>query len=381
MTEEARRTAGRDVLAAIVEEREGPFALAPLKLEKPRADEVVIRVAGVGICHTDLVARDGIIPVPLPAVFGHEASGTIVEIGDAITNMAVGDKVVLTFQSCGACTPCTDHEPAYCDLMPLLNYTGRRRDGSSALARSGEPVSAHFFGQSSFATYALAHRSNVVRVETSLPLELLGPLGCGIQTGAGTVINIFRPAPSDSIAVFGGGSVGLSAILAAKALGCTRIALIDPVESRRSLATDLGATEVYDGADPEIAAAILGRGGPFDFVLDTSGVSAAIAVAIEVTAKRGTTALVAAPSVVGQTFPVRLGTFVQGGKVLRGVIEGDADPQSFIPQLLALHAEGRFPFERLIRTYPFDAINEAIDDQHEGRCVKPVLVMPGQAQA
>lgn len=366
--------ATHSVMAAVATEPKGPFDIRALQLEGPRPGEVLVRVAGVGICHTDLIARDQMLPVKLPAVLGHEAAGTVEQVGAEVSDLAPGDKVVLTFLSCGECHQCAKGEPAYCTQMPMLNFLGRRPDGSVALSDGDNPVSSHFFGQSSFASYALAPRRSVVKVASELPLELLGPLGCGIQTGAGAVLNVIDAQAGSSIAIFGGGAVGLSAVLAAVAAGCTRIAAIDPKPERRQMALDLGATEALDPLAEDFATA-LAANGEFDSSLDTSGVPESIAAAVSCLRVRGVCALVGTPSVLGQTFPVRTGLFVQKGIMLRGVIEGDSDPQSFIPLLLSLQAQGRFPFERLIRTYPLAAINEAIADQHSGACIKPVLTM------
>ena len=364
----------RPVTAAVAAKLNAPFAIRALQLEEPRPGEVLVRVAGVGICHTDLIARDQMLPVTLPAVLGHEAAGTVEQVGAEVTDLAPGDTVVLTFLSCGACEKCARGEPAYCDQMPMLNYLGRRPDGSVALSDGDTPIGSHFFGQSSFASYALAPRRSVVKVTSDLPAELLGPLGCGIQTGAGAVLNVIAPEPGSAIAIFGGGAVGLSAVLAAAAAGCKRIVAIDPKTERRQAALDLGATEAFDPLAEDFSTALVASG-EFDSSLDTSGVPDSIAAAVACLRVRGVCALVGSPSMVGQTFPVRTGLFVQKGITLRGVIEGDADPQLFIPRLLALQAEGRFPFERLIRTYPLDAINDAIADQQAGLCVKPVLTM------
>ena len=367
-------SAPRMITAAVAEKPQGAFDIRQLQLEAPRPDEVLVRVAGVGICHTDLIARDQMLPVKLPAVLGHEAAGTVEQVGSEITDLRPGDTVVLTFLSCGHCPRCDAGEPAYCAQMPVLNFLGRRADGSTALADGETTVSSHFFGQSSFATYAVAPRRSVVKVTSPLATELLGPLGCGIQTGAGAVLNVIDAQPGSSIAIFGGGAVGLSAVLAAVAAGCERIVAVDPKAERRQAALDLGATEAFDPLAADFGTALVANG-EFDSSLDTSGVPDSIAAAVACLRVRGVCALVGSPMVAGQTFPVRTGLFVQKGITLRGVIEGDADPQTFIPRLVALQAEGRFPFERLVKTYPLAAINDAVADQHSGKCVKPVLTM------
>lgn len=359
--------------AAVLTEKGGSFSLRSLPLAQLRRGEVLVRIAGVGICHTDLVARDQVIPVRLPAVLGHEGAGVVEAVGDGVTDVAVGDRVVLSFMSCGECPRCHAGETAYCVKMPLLNFSGSRPDGSSAFAPPDDNVGSHFFYQSSFATYAVAHQRNAVKVDPDIDLALLGPLGCGIQTGAGAVFNVLAPTGGRSLLVIGGGAVGLSAVMAAVALGYERIAVIDPMDARRELAIEIGAHAVHSPAEEGLAERFAAA--PFENVLDTSGNSAALELACASTALRGTCALVASPSVPGQTFALRFGLFVQRGITLRGVIEGDADPHSFIPYLLQLRREGRFPFDKLIQLYDFADINRAIADQKEGKCVKPVLVM------
>lgn len=366
-------------LAALTEVHGGEFVLRELDLDEPRADEVLVRIVGCGICHTDLIARDGVIPTPLPAVFGHEASGIVEMVGAGVADMAPGDPVVLTFMSCGECPACIANTPAYCVAMATLNFAGRRAGGDPALNDNGNSVSSHFFGQSSFATYALAHQRNAVKVTGhSLPLEYLGPLGCGIQTGAGTVMNVLKSGPAHSIAIFGGGPVGMSALLAAVMLGCRRIILVEPLAARRELALELGATDTIDPqAVKDVAQAIYSiEPAGVDHIVESCGKPSAIEAAIAATAKLGACALVGAPSKAGEIAALRFGLFVQNGVTLRGVIEGDSDPQRFIPELIALQAAGRFPFERLIELYDFAEINRAVTEQKAGLCLKAVLRMP-----
>ena len=259
----------------------GDFVLCELDIDEPGEDEVLVRVVGTGLCHTDLIARDQVIPVPLPAVFGHEASGIVERVGASVESLAPGDMVVLTFLSCGRCPACTEGKPAYCVDMPRLNFAGRRADGSQALSDEGQGISSHFFGQSSFATYTIAHRRNAVKVDAGpLPLAHLGSLGCDIQTGAGTVMRVLNSGPAHSIAIFGGGPVGMSAVLAAVARGCRRIILVEPHAARRDLALALGATDAVDPAAlPDVAAAIRAiEPAGVDHAVEATGIPAVIEV-------------------------------------------------------------------------------------------------------
>src|SRR5260221_4938324 len=215
------------VTAAIVREPRGKFHIEDVELEAPRADEVLVKIVSVGICHTDLHARDRYYPVKLPAVFGHEGGGVVDAVGSAVTKVKPGDPVVLTYPSCGTCPSCAAQAWSYCAEAARLKHGGARLDGSTVLRQGTQVVHGNFFQQSSFATHALATERNVVKVRADAPLPLLGPFGCGLNTGAGTVFNVLKPEPGSSLAVFGAGSVGLAAVMAAKVAGCDPIIAVD----------------------------------------------------------------------------------------------------------------------------------------------------------
>ena len=357
------------ITAAVAHPDATGFALETLSLALPRADEIRVKIAGVGLCHTDVVVRDsGAGWFPFPAVLGHEGAGIVEAVGDGVSHVAPGDAVVLSFSHCGHCRACHHAEPAHCADMLALNFKGARPDGSTALATpSGQPVASHFFGQSAFASHAVVAAACAVKVPQTPRLALLGPLGCGIQTGAGAVLHSLAARLGDSLLVLGGGSVGLSAVMAAKIAGCAQIFVLEPHAARRALAQEFGATHVLDPAET----ADLPTG--LDHVLDTTGRPELIARAFAGLGRRGTMGLVAA-SPRGSTLSTGLNDLVSTGQRLIGIIEGDADPHRFIPELLAHHAAGRLPFDRMIRTYPLADIATAIDDQHQGRVVKAVLI-------
>lgn len=236
--------------AAVARIPEGDFSIEEIEVGEPRAGEVLVRIAGVGVCHTDLIFRDQFAPYPLPAVLGHEGAGTIEAIGESVEGLAVGDKVVLGFSSCGHCPRCNEGLPSYCRTFPPLNYAGMRlEDGSKAFAKGDEAISSHFFGQSSFAVHTITRARNVVKVDTDVPVALLGPLGCGFQTGAGGVMRSLAATPGSSIAIIGGGPVGLAAVMGAVIQRCATIVLVEPIAARRDIARELGATHVVDPAD------------------------------------------------------------------------------------------------------------------------------------
>lgn len=363
-----------NVVAAIANGPKDPFEIATCNLEAPRAGEVLVRVHACGICHTDLAVKLQHIPIPLPKVLGHEGAGVVEEVGPGATQFRPGDHVLMSFGSCGECGNCRDGALGYCDHFRAINLFGNRA-GGSALARNGKQLGGHFFAQSAFATHAIATVRNIVKVDRDLPLELLAPLGCGIQTGMGSVMNVLRPQAGTSIAVFGVGAVGLSAIIAAKIVGCSTIVAIDVVPERLRVARELGATHVVSGRGEDPVGEIVDlTGGGVNFSLDTTGAPAAVANSINCLRARGVSAQVAAPP-RGTLYAAEASVVVGRGITVRGIVEGDANPQSFIPRMVEFFRQGRLPLDKFVKTYPLEKINEAVDDLEHGRVVKPVLTM------
>lgn len=359
-----------DIHAAVTEAAGGGFRIETLRIDAPGPAQVLVRVVACGVCHTDMVMRDGALPVPFPAVFGHEGAGVIEAVGPGVGGLAVGDRVLLSFDSCGACPACHDHQPGYCPEFFPRNFLGALAPDQGGLWRGEERIGSNIFGQSAFATHALAHPRNVVKVDADLPLPLLAPLGCGIQTGAGTVLETLRLQPGQSIAVFGAGAVGLAAVMAAAITGAGRIALLDRHAHRLALGEELGATDTVTSLDM--------LSGPFDHIVDTTGVPALLGPAIDLLGARGTLALVGAyPS--DPKLALDASAIMSLGRRIVGVVEGGIDPQRFIPELIAHYRAGRLPMEKLVRTYPFAAIDQAIHDSETGAVIKPVLLMEADA--
>lgn len=352
--------------------------IEPVTIEDPRPDELLIEIRGVGVCHTDMVMRDQHLPVPLPVVLGHEGAGIVRAVGSAVTDFVFGDHVVLSFMSCAQCGSCADDQPAYCHQWVPLNFFGSRIDGSTALTDAdGQPVHSHVFGQSSFASHAIVNQRNAIKVDKDLPVELLGPLGCGIQTGAGTVLNACQVRPGSSVAVIGAGAVGLSAVMAARIADAATIVAIDINDARLALSLELGATHaVRSDADTFAGhAASAGCPGGFDYIIDTTGIGSLVNDAVLALAPRGEMALVGAYA-PGNALNSDLAHLMSGGRVIRGIVEGSADPKSFIPQLIDYYRQGMFPFDRLVEYFPFDEIGRAISEGETGRVIKPVLLLP-----
>ncbi len=360
------------ITAAVARAKEAPLSLEEISIGEPRSDEVLVRLVATGICHTDISMRDHIIyPVPHPVVLGHEGAGIVERIGAGVTRLSPGDPVILTSASCGHCPSCDAGLPIYCYEFNERNFAGARIDGSSPLSKGNEVI--HYYqGQSSFATHAVIRERSVVKAPRGAPLEMLAPLGCGIMTGAGAVINSLGVDIDDSIALFGTGSVGLSAIMAAKLVGAGTIIAVDLVESRL-VACELGATHAVNSQHQSALEAIRGIS-PLgvDFIVDTTANAGVLRDAVALLAPRGTLGMVGgAPK--GLEFPLDVEHILTGGRTVRGIIEGDANPDIFLPKLVDLFMKGKFPIDRLVTFYPFARINEAIADALSGKVVKPIL--------
>lgn len=361
------------IQAAVLRDANGAYEIETVDLREPRADEVLVRVVGAGMCHTDVVPRLGSPLVGPPIITGHEGAGVVDAIGEDVSAAKVGDHVCLSFDSCGRCGNCTRGMPAYCVEFMARNLSGRRVDGSTGVTDGdGREVLSRWFGQSSFATYALATERNVVVVDRGLPLEKLGPLGCGVQTGAGSIINALNVQPDTSVVVLGVGAVGLSAVMAAKVVGASAIIAVDLHHHRLETARDLGATHTFDGAGDSLLDDLLSvTGGGADYSFDTTGVPRVMRTALDALRMTGVCGYVG----------VQLGDLVLDGTALLGktaigILEGSAVPQTFIPQMIELWQDGRFPFDRMIETFPLDLINHAEQASLAGKVIKPVL-LPG----
>jgi aryl-alcohol dehydrogenase len=341
-----------------------------LALEAPRAGEMRVRIVAVGICHTDCHEHPG-RHAPQPIVLGHEGAGVVEALGEGVRGFAIGDHVLLSGSSCGQCPSCLAGRPTYCDLAMPLSFGGKRLDGSTALRCGDEPVHSHFFGQSSFATHCIVPERTAVKIDKDLPLDIMAPLGCGVITGAGSVIEALKVRAGQSLAIFGTGGVGLSAVMAARLVGVRQIVAVDVRRDRLDLALELGATHAIDAGSDDVARqirAVTGRG--VDFSFNTTTVPAVHTMALECLAMNGTAGFVAAPR--GEWAPAMF-AMLAGGRQLRGILGGDANPRTFLPMLIDYWRQGRFPFDQMIRSYDFADIGAAFHDIEAGTVIKPVL--------
>ena len=343
------------------------FEKEEIELSEPLAQELLVEITSTGVCHTDESARNGTIPTAFPVVLGHEGAGIVRQIGSAVTDFEVGDHVALSFGYCGKCKPCVSGKPYACEMMGAINFAGLHWDGKPRIFRDGKPIGS-FFSQSSFADHVIVNQNSAVKIDKDFDLRLAGPLGCGIQTGAGTVLNCFRPETGTTLAVFGCGAVGMSALMAARLAGCEKVIAVGGNDTSLSLALELGATHIINrkrcnDVSAEIRA-ITGSGA--DFAVETSGVPSMIQTALN------------SLNYLGKLAPAggthAMGEFMLGGKSLVGVTEGYSNPKIFIPQMIAYQQQGRFPIEKLMKFYSFNQIHEAFDDSNSGRTIKAVLV-------
>ncbi|PAZ10189.1 alcohol dehydrogenase [Streptomyces sp. SA15] len=360
--------------AAVVESGGAPFTLSDVVLDEPGPHEAVVRMVATGLCHTDLGVAGGGLPFPLPGVLGHEGAGVVEAVGPAVTGVAPGDHVVLSFTSCGDCRNCRGGHPAYCATwLPLNLIGGRRADGTSTISRDGEPLGGHFFGQSSFAERALVDERSLVKVDPDVPLESIAPLGCGVQTGVGAVWNVLKPVTGSTVVVLGAGAVGLSAVMAAALTPATTIVAVDKVGERLSMARELGATHTVNAGESDLVEALaeITGGQGADGIVETTGSVAVLRQGVDALAARGTLVVVGAPP-FGTEVALDVNGLL-GGKQVVGLTLGDAETQTFIPALVRLVKEGRLPLHRLISTYPFADIDQAVRDMGAGKAIKPVL--------
>ena len=350
------------------------FSIEEVDLTKPKKGEVLVKIVGSGVCHTDMLAQNQDYPVPLPAVLGHEGSGVVVEVGEGVTTVQPGDHVALSFSSCGSFSSCLADKPYACLQLFALNFAGHLKDGTHRIHLDGHACST-FFGHSSFATYSVTNESNVVKVDKDVDLTILGPLGCGIQTGAGAVLNALKPKVSSSFAVFGTGAVGLSAVMAAKSLELPIIIAVDIHEHRLELAKELGATHTFNAKNVNVVEEIKKvTNGGVNCALETAGIPAVLRQAVDSLTVLGEVAIVGAPP-YGSEVNIDINDMIVFQKKIIGVAEGHSVPQVFIPQLIELYREGKFPFEKLIQIYPFAELNQAIEDSKSGKTIKPIIKM------
>lgn len=369
-----------EISALVVDRVDAPFQWEKLELDEPGPGEALVKVVASGLCHTDLNTQAGNMPLELPGVLGHEGAGIVMKVGPGVENVREGDRVVIGWPFCGRCRNCVRGQHRYCVHTGELLCGGHRFAGpkakTSAYAREdGSPIAGHFFGQSSFADYALTTASQLVVVAEDVPLGLLGPLACGFGTGAGAVLNTARPEPGESVVIYGAGAVGLAAVMAARNTPATTIVAVDLQQSRLDMALELGATHTVDsGRENSLERIREITGGAADHVIECTGVISVLEEGIEAVGMLGTCIMVGGAPTDARFSADHLRTL--WGKRIVGTLGGSGTSQQLIPALIALWRQGRFPFDRLVKSYPMADIDTAIAEMKSGETIKAVLT-PG----
>ena len=364
-------------ITALLTQRPGAgFVATWCLLDEPRDDEVLVRIEAVGVCHTDVGVAAGYLPeFRFPAVLGHEGAGVVKAVGRKVENLRVGDHVVLTGPRCQSCRFCRDNRPAYCQRADELVFAGRRTDGTTALSigpmDDPNPVGSHFFGQSSFASHAIAMGVGAVRISPAMPFELAAPLGCGVVTGWGTVNNHLNVRIDDSVVVLGFGGVGSAATAAALARRA-RVIVVEPLEGKRTVAESLGATVLPGGADVVDEVRSITNGGA-DHVVCTVGALDVVEAAVQMAGRNGAVALVGG-SPPGGRISVDPNDLLFSGKRISGVRMGEMIAARDIPRLVAAWEDGSLPLERFVTRFALTDIDAAIAATTKGTVIKAVLV-------
>ena len=362
------------IKAATVREP-GKLAIEELNLSEPGMGEVLVKVVASGVCHTDASTMNLQAPTEFPIVLGHEGVGIVEKVGEGVKTLKPGDHVIMSFPSCGHCDNCHDGRPYACDHSTELFFFGIYDDGTKRITDNSGAAVGSLFGQGSFADHCIVAERTAVKVDPDVDLKALCSLGCGVQTGAGAVLLRMEPKPGDSIAIFGCGAVGISAIMAAKLAGCGTIIAVDVVPSRLDLAVECGATHVINGRECDDTAAEIRRitgGQGVKFALEASGVAALISTMLEGMSREGLAVMVSMAAGPVSLDITRL--FVGPCVTFAGLVEGASNPQTFIPRLVEYYKRGQLPVDKLCSYYSFDDIDKAFEDSHNGSVIKPVIV-------
>ncbi|KAI3572690.1 aryl-alcohol dehydrogenase [Fusarium oxysporum f. sp. albedinis] len=367
--------------AFVVEKPGSRFTLQKIHVEDdPREDEVMVEMCATGLCHTDLnFSKEHSMPELFPAVFGHEGAGAVIKIGAAVKSLNVGDNVILSYSSCGSCKYCRNQETSYCNHFEKQNFGIGRDDGSKAYSSSSGAITSHFFGQSSFARHAIVMASCAVKIDRDLPLKTLAPLGCGVMTGAGALLNVLQPESASSvICVSGVGAVGLAALMATRLVQPppAKVIAVDVVPERLELAKKFGATVTIDCRQvTDLKAALLeATGGEgIDGSIDATGRPEVAETLLRASAKKGSVVQVGVGQLTAEVSACMFDT-VNSGRTYRGCAMGSCFPPAFIPKLIEAWKEGIFPFTELVKEYPVMEMDRAVEDVSSGRVVKAVLI-------
>ncbi|MCL2365972.1 MAG: NAD(P)-dependent alcohol dehydrogenase [Oscillospiraceae bacterium] len=362
------------ITAAVTREK-GKLNFETVELADPKANEVLVKMVASGICHTDTAVIEQYLPVTFPMVAGHEGVGVVERVGPGVTDLKPGDRVVLSYPTCGICDACKSSKPFACENLFWSLFGGNYADGTKRMKGFDGAEIGVMFGQGSFATHAIVNQRNAVKVDVDSDDELaqLCSLGCGIQTGAGAVLNRMNPRPGSTIAIFGCGSVGLAAVMAAKLAGCSTIIAVHGRRGKE-LAIEFGATHTIEGRTEDVPGQIraITGGKGVNYALESAGVPEMVLTMLDSMAAEGVAILVSVTA--DAAVPIKLEPQIMNPCVtLAGAVEGYSNPQVFIPELVRFYKEGRLPVDKLNTFYDYKEIDKAFEDSHNGKTVKPVL--------
>jgi alcohol dehydrogenase len=355
-----------------------PLAIEEVELAPPGRDEVLVRIRAAGLCHSDLSVINGDRPRPMPMAIGHEAAGEVMEMGDGVADLAIGDHVALVFvPSCGHCLPCSEGRPALCEPGAAANGAGTLLSGARRLSQAdGAPIN-HHLGCSAFAEHAVVSRRSLVKLDPALPFDEAALFGCAVLTGVGAVVNTSQVQVGQSVAVIGLGGVGLAAVIGAVAAGAREIIAVDLSPAKRETALSLGATQAFDGAAADVVEQIkAATQGGLDHVFEFAGSVRAFETAYRITRRGGTTVTAGLPP-PSATFALPMVNLVAEERTVKGSYIGTCVPTRDLPRYVSLYRSGRLPVNRLMSgRLTLDQINEGFDLLHEGKAIRQVVVFP-----
>lgn len=359
--------------AAVARSPGGGFGIEEIRLSELQPDEVLVDVHACGICHMDIEATE---MMDLPCIMGHEGAGVVHRVGSDVTCVQPGDRVIMGYGHCGVCEPCESNAPYFCDESWGLSFSGKRLDGSASAAfPDGQALSAAFFQQSSFANLAITLARSLVKISDEIPWQVAAAIPCGLLTGVGTALNVLKVGPDAALLVRGVGAVGIGAVVGAKMAGCNLIVASDLNQRRLELSREFGATATVDATEStmdEWRAEHRSRG--FTHILDTTGSAAMFTNSVDCLATGGHFAYAILPAPM-EEFSFRPFGLFEKCATLSAVSFGSAVPGELLPQMLLWWQQGEFPVEKLITTFAFERIDEAIAAARAGTALKPVLVM------
>jgi alcohol dehydrogenase len=355
--------------------RTRPLTIETLELAPPGPDEILVRMAAAGLCHSDLSVINGDRPRPTPMALGHEAAGVVEEVGESVADLKKGDHVVLVFvPSCGHCGPCAEGRPALCEPGAASNTAGTLLSGQRRLFREGGALVNHHMGCSAFADFAVVSRRSAVKIDPELPLDEAALFGCAVLTGVGAAVNTAQVRAGTTAAVVGLGGVGLAALLGAIACGARIVVAVDLSADKLDLAKSLGATHRFNAGDADVIDKVkAATGGGVDFAIEMAGSVRAFETAYRITRRGGTTVTAGLPPPAA-TWAMPVTNLVGEERTIKGSYIGTCVPSRDLPRYIDLYRRGKLPVNRLLTgKLELEQINEGFDALHEGRAVRQVV--------